>query len=114
MTDTPDDRSFPGAVDGRPLPPMANELMIAGLSVEDACFVARQLRNNGYYLVNPDHLGWPDIRRFQAELARGQGVREDGGGFLIRAIMALFRKRPDPVETYQEAAKRLLKEAGHD
>ena len=111
---TTDRRSFPDAVDGRPLPPMADELMAAGMSWEDAAFVARQLRQNGYYLVNPDHLGWPDIRRFQAELACGQGVREDGGGFFLRAIMALFGKKPDPVETYQEAARRLLKEAGHD
>ena len=108
-----DHRSFPDAVDGRPLPPMTEELMTAGLSAEDAIFVAKQLRQNGYYLVNPDHLGWPDIRRFQAELARGQGVREDGGGFFVRAIMALLGKRPDPVETYQEAARRMLKEAGH-
>ena len=107
-------RSFPEAGDGRPLPPMGDELMTAGLNDEDARFVAVQLRKNGYYLVNPDQLGWPDIRRFQDELNRGQGVREDGGGFFIRCIMALLGKRPDPVETYQEAARRLLKEAGHD
>ena len=112
MSTQPDTRSFPDAADGRPLPPMGEELMIAGLNDEDARFVANQLRQNGYYLVNPDHLGWPDIRRFQAELQRGQCVREDGGGFFVRCIMALFGKRPDPVETYQEAARRLLKEAG--
>ena len=104
-------RSFPDAGDGRALPPMGDELMTAGLSAEDARFVAVQLRQNGYYLVNPDHIGWPDIRRFQAELARGQGVREDGGGFLVRCIMALFGKKPDHVETYQEAARRMLDEA---
>lgn len=107
-------RSFPDAADGRPLPPMGDELMTAGLSAEDARFVAIQLRLNGYYLVNPDHLGWPDIRRFQDELNRGQGVREDGGGFFIRCIMALFGEKPAPVETYREAARRLLEEAGHD
>lgn len=101
-------RSFPDAADGRPMPPMGDELMIAGLNVEDARFVAIQLRQNGYYLVNPDMLDWPDIRRFQAELATGQCLREDGGGFFIRCIMALFGKKPDPVETYQEAARRLL------
>ena len=53
-----DRRSFPDAVDGRPLPPMADELMIAGLSAEDAIFVAKQLRQNGYYLV----LGQPAPR----------------------------------------------------
>jgi hypothetical protein len=113
MTD-PENRAFPDAVDGRPTPPMTDELMAAGLGLNDAVFIARQLRKNGYYLVNPDHLGWPDIHRFQDELRRGQGVREDAGGFMLRAIMALFGKRPDPVETYQEAARRLLKEAGHD
>ena len=107
-------RSFPEAADGRPMPPMGDELMTAGLSADDARFVAIQLRQNGYYLVNPDHLGWPDIRRFQNELNRGQGVREDGGGFFIRCIMALFGKKPDEVETYQEAARRLLREAGHE
>ena len=107
-------RSFPEAGDGRPMPPMGDELMTAGLSAENARFVAVQLRQNGYYLVNPDHLGWPDIRRFQAELRQGQGVREDGGGFFIRCIMALFGKKPDTVETYQEAARRLLTETGHE
>lgn len=104
-------RSFPDAADGRPMPPMGDELMIAGLDQDTAAFVARQLRASGYYLVNPDSLGWDDIRRFQAELDRGQGVHEDGGGYFIRAIMALLGKKPDPIETYQEAARRLLAEA---
>lgn len=104
-------RSFPEAGDGRPLPPMGDELMTAGLSPEDARFVAVQLRQNGYYLVHPDMIGWPEIRAFQEQLARGQGVREDAGGFFTRCIMALFRAKPDPVETYREAAARLLREA---
>lgn len=107
-------RSFPEAGDGRPLPPMGDELMTAGLSAEDARFVAIQLRRNGYYLVNPDHLGWPDIRRFETELRRGQRIHEDGGGFFMRCVMTLFGKRPNPVETYQDAARRLLQEAGND
>ena len=113
MTD-PLHRSFPEAGDGRPMPPMGDELMTAGLSAEDARFVAVQLRNNGHYLVNPDNLGWPDIHRFQDALRNGQGVREDAGGFLLRCIMALFGKKLDEVETYQQAAKRLLEEAGND
>ena len=107
-----DTRSFPEIADGRSMPPMGDQLMSAGLSPDDARFVATQLRRSGFYLVNPDQLGWPDIHRFQDELRRGQGVREDGGGFFIRCIMALFGKKPDPVETYQEAARRLLEEAG--
>lgn len=101
-------RSFPDAGDGRPLPPMGHELMTAGLSDEDARFVAVQLAKNGYYLVHPDLIGWPDIHRFQDALRGGQGVCEDGGGFFARCIMALFSKKADEVETYQQAARRLL------
>lgn len=43
-------RSFPDASDGRPMPPMGDELMIAGLSAEDARFVAVQLAQNGLTL----------------------------------------------------------------
>lgn len=44
-------RSFTDAADGRPLPPMGDDLMIAGLSHEDARFVAVQLAHNGLMLV---------------------------------------------------------------
>jgi len=104
-------RSFPDAADGRPLPPMAYDLMAAGLSSEDACFVAVQLRRKGFYLIHPERIGWPEIHAFQNELQRGQGVCEDGGGFFVRCIMQLFGAKSDPVETYQEAAERLLKQA---
>ena len=103
-----DTRSFPEVADGRPLPPMADDLMSAGLSPDDARFVATQLRRSGYYLVNPNRLGWADIHRFQDELRKGQDVREDAGGYFIHCIMALFGKKPDPVETYRQAAKQLL------
>ena len=47
-------RSFPEAGDGRPLPPMGDELMTAGLNAEDARFVAVQLAQNGWTLTpNP-------------------------------------------------------------
>lgn len=46
-----DHRSFPDAADGRPMPPMGDELMIAGLNGEDARFVAIQLAQNGLTLV---------------------------------------------------------------
>ena len=105
-----DKRSFPEAADGRPIPPMAAELWAAGLSVDDASFAARQLRQNGYYLVRSADIGWPEIRAFQDELHHGQGVCEDGGGFFVRCIMAIFGKKPDPVENYQQAAARLLME----
>ena len=107
MTDHPD-RSFPDAADGRPMPPMGDELMAAGLSDEDARFVARMLQRGGYHLVRAEDIGWPEIAAFQAELKRGQGVTEDGGGFWARAIMTLCGRKPDPVETYRKAVEALL------
>lgn len=56
-----------------------------------------------------DRMGWSEIHAFQNELRKGQDVREDGGGFMIRAIKALFGvKRGDPVENYQQAARRMI------
>lgn len=77
-----------------------------------------------YQMVEADHLeeadvvidaivaaiGWPEIKAYQEELAKGQDVREDGGGYFARAIGALIGKKADPVETYQQATKRLLRE----
>ena len=57
MTDNPLaalHRSFPEAGDGRPLPPMGDELMTAGLNAEDARFVAVQLAQNGLTLVDAE------------------------------------------------------------
>lgn len=109
-----DHRSFPEAADGRPMPPMGYTLLDASKGLLDwdgAAELARNLRGEDYYLVRAADLGWPDIHRFQDELRHGQGVREDGGGFFVRCIMALFGKKPDPVENYQQAAARLLREA---
>ena len=106
--DITDNRSFPEAADGRPLPPMANELMTAGLSDDDARFVARRLRDDGYYLVRTEDIEWPDIQRFNDVLHNGQDYREDAGGFFSRAIMALFGRKSDPVMSYQEAAESML------
>ena len=53
-----------------------------------------------------DRMGWPEINAYHAELQRGQDVREDAGGYFIRAIKALFGiKGPDEIVTYQEAAR---------
>lgn len=46
-----DHRSFPDAADGRPMPPMGDELMTAGLNGDDARFVAIQLAQNGLRLT---------------------------------------------------------------
>lgn len=110
----PDRRSFPDAADGRPMPPMGYTLLIASRGLLDwagAAELARTLREDDFYLVRPCDIGWEDIRRFSEELEKGQGVREDGGGFFVRCIMALFGKKADPVETHQRAAARLLREA---
>ena len=105
-----DYRAFPDAADGRPLPPMGEELMAAGLNHEDARFVARMLRDEGYYLIREEDIGWPEIVAFKAVIRDGQDIREDAGGFFARAIMALFGKRSNPSLTYQRAARALLAE----
>ena len=56
------------------------------------------------------NIGWPEIRAYQAELDKGQGIHEDGGGYFARAIGALFGRKSDAVENYQQAAERLLRE----
>ena len=104
-------RSFPEAGNGLPILPMQAELWAAGCDHETARFVARQLDASGYTLIRAEDIGWPEIRAFQEELRHGQGVQEDGGGFFVRCIMALLGRKPDPVENYQQAAARLLREA---
>ncbi len=108
-----DGRSFPDAADGRVYPSMAAILWSAGLSIEDAEFASRMLRSQGYYLVNPEKLGWSEIKAFNAELHRGQSIFEDAGGYFIRCILALFGiKKPDAkVVSYQDAVKALLTES---
>lgn len=103
-------RSFLEAANGLPTLPMEAELWAAGCDHETARFVARQLGAEGYTLIRAQDIGWPEIRAFQEELRHGQGVREDGGGFFVRCIMALFGRKPDPIENYQRAAARLLRE----
>jgi len=96
------------------MPPGGYAILEASAGLLDwdgAAELARNLRANDVYLIDPEKLGWPDIHRFQDELRHGQGVREDGGGYFIRCIMALFGKKPDPVESYQQAALRLLRQA---
>ena len=88
--------------------PMEPELWAAGADIGTAKFVARMLRQNGYYLVNPNHIEWTDIHRFQDEARKGQSIHEDAGGFVARTIKALLRIKTDPVTTYQAAAKAML------
>ncbi len=58
-------------------------------------------------------MGWPQIRAFEEELARGQDVCEDAGGFMLRAVRRLFGL-PSPkasVLTYQAAARAMVRRA---
>ena len=57
-----------------------------------------------------ERMGWPEIHAFQDVLRNGQGVQEDAGGFMLRAIKALFGLKPDTVETYRDAMRAMLKE----
>lgn len=59
-----------------------------------------------------DGMGWPEINAFYAELNKGQGIREDAGGFMLRAIKALFGiKAPDQIETHRDAMRALVAQA---
>jgi hypothetical protein len=59
-----------------------------------------------------DRMGWREIDAFHAELRKGQDVYEDAGGYFMRAIRALFGiAPPDPVLTYQNAARALVRKA---
>lgn len=91
--------------------PMEPELWAAGCDLDQAKFAARMLRRQGYYLVNPDDIDWSDIHRFKDELAKGQDIHEDGGGFWVRAIRGLFRMKTDTVTNYRDAARALLDNA---
>lgn len=61
-------RSFPEAADGRPMPPMGDELMTAGLNCEDARFVAIQLAQNGLMLA-PAEQGGAEVERLREQLS---------------------------------------------
>ena len=56
-----------------------------------------------------ERMGWAEIEAFMAE--PGQSPYEDAGGFLLRKIKTLFGIKPDRLETYREAATRLVAEA---
>jgi hypothetical protein len=62
-----------------------------------------------------DRMGWVEINAFRTELHKGQDIYEDAGGYFIRAIKTLFGlgyRHRDPVVTYQDAARALMRE-GH-
>lgn len=91
--------------------PMESTLWaIGGLSLEDARFVATQLNKHGFYLFKPEELEWQDIDAYEAELRKGQSIREDAGGYFLRCLKRLIGyKIPDEdVITYRKAAKALI------
>ena len=56
-----------------------------------------------------DRMGWVEINAYRAELRKGQDISEDAGGFMLRALKALFGIKPiDPVVNYQNAARALV------
>jgi len=62
-----------------------------------------------------DRMGWPEIHAFNYALRSGQDVREDAGGYMLRAIKALFGSKPaDPVLTYRAAARAMVELARQD
>ena len=61
-----------------------------------------------------DRMGWKEIDAFHAELKRGQDMREDAGGYMLRCIRRLFGlSGPATVTTYQDAARVMCKESIH-
>lgn len=60
-----------------------------------------------------ERMGWPEIRAYEAELARGQDVAEDAGGFMLRALRRLFGLPPNRsrIQTYRDAARALVRRA---
>jgi hypothetical protein len=81
-------RSFPEAGDGRPLPPMGDELMTAGLSANDARFVAVQLAQNGYLLVQAD-----EVERLRARAKELEALLREAREDLANAAENEYPKR---------------------
>lgn len=79
-------QSFTDACDGRASPPMACELMTAGLSSSDADFVAGQLAQNGLILVTKT-----DQAKLLAALERSKRLRDQ-----YRAALDAERDHSNP------------------
>lgn len=59
-----------------------------------------------------DKMGWPEIKAFQNELAVGQGIFEDAGGYFMRCIKRLFGVAPEEeVTTYTKATRALIQKS---
>lgn len=59
-----------------------------------------------------DKMGWDEIKAFQSEMAKGQDIYEDAGGYFLRAIGALFGiKGKNELITYQSAMKAMIAKA---
>jgi hypothetical protein len=56
-------------------------------------------------------MGWPEIHAFRSEIAKGQSIYEDAGGFIMRGIRRLFglpQATDREVVTYQQAARAMI------
>lgn len=58
-------------------------------------------------------MGWPEIHAFRAEMAKGQGVCEDAGGYLMRCYRRLFGlpQLDEEIISYQRAARAMVARA---
>lgn len=58
-----------------------------------------------------DRMTWDEINEFNAEIRKGQDVREDAGGYMMRCIRRLFGRADPPteIESYQSAARRMMR-----
>lgn len=63
-----------------------------------------------------DQMGWPEIKAYQYEMSRGQGIYEDAGGYFMRGLRRLFGlpQIDEEVITYQRAARAMIQEAARD
>jgi len=92
-------RSFPEAGDGRPLPPMGDELMTAGLNAEDARFFAVQLAQNGWTLTPSEVYGSPEpdpVVKPAPTLAETQALPEVVRALTAAAAALGYELRPLP------------------
>lgn len=107
-------RSFPDAADGRPMPPMGEDLMAAGLSGEDARFVALQLAQNGLMLVPAtptaqEAVAWRCKDYADGWILYGNKAQAELYQACTGCLMeALYAHPPQPSETVAEALSGLM------
>lgn len=88
-------RSFPDVGDARPMPPMGDELMIAGLSGGDARFVAIQLAEKGMTLTDwrSKAVEWLNDAHRDYMISKGQDPDKYASTFSLAARAILEGKQ---------------------